>query len=60
MWRDVMSPGPWRQRVKHLWMPPDWQRPGHTSIHSWTVERKGVVPANANDGLLVEPEPAQR
>jgi sterol desaturase/sphingolipid hydroxylase (fatty acid hydroxylase superfamily) len=40
MVRDVMAPGPWRQRLKHLWMPPDWSRPGHAPIHTWTVERK--------------------
>ncbi|SEQ68013.1 Sterol desaturase/sphingolipid hydroxylase, fatty acid hydroxylase superfamily [Solimonas aquatica] len=40
MLRDVAAPGPLWQRLKHLWMPPDWQRPGHTPIHTWTVERK--------------------
>jgi sterol desaturase/sphingolipid hydroxylase (fatty acid hydroxylase superfamily) len=40
MLRDVMAPGPLSQRLKHLWMPPDWERPGHSSIHTWTVERK--------------------
>jgi hypothetical protein len=40
MLRDVMAPGPWSQRLKHLWMPPDWERPGHEPVHTWTVERK--------------------
>jgi sterol desaturase/sphingolipid hydroxylase (fatty acid hydroxylase superfamily) len=60
MWRDVLSPGPWRQRLKHLWMPPGWQRPGHTPIHTWAVERKSVARAPATDDLMVEPEPSQR
>jgi sterol desaturase/sphingolipid hydroxylase (fatty acid hydroxylase superfamily) len=38
MWRDVLAPGPFWQRLKHLWMPPDWQRPGHTPIRTWTVD----------------------
>lgn len=40
MWRDVLAPGPLWQRLKHLWMPPGWERPGHKAIHTWTVERK--------------------
>lgn len=35
--RDVFSPGPWRQRLRHLWMPPDWNRPGHHRIRTWTT-----------------------
>jgi sterol desaturase/sphingolipid hydroxylase (fatty acid hydroxylase superfamily) len=27
MWRDVLKPGPLWQRIKHLWAPPDWERP---------------------------------
>ncbi len=27
MFRDALSPGPWRLRVKHLWAPPEWRRP---------------------------------
>jgi sterol desaturase/sphingolipid hydroxylase (fatty acid hydroxylase superfamily) len=26
MWRDALRPGPLGQRLKHLWMPPDWTR----------------------------------
>ncbi len=26
MWRDMRKTGPIGQRLKHLWMPPDWQR----------------------------------
>jgi len=43
MLRDVAAPGPLLQRLQHLWMPPDWQRPGHTPINTWTVERKGTA-----------------
>lgn len=39
MLRDVMAPGPLWQRLKHLWMPPEWERPGHQRIHTWTVVR---------------------
>lgn len=28
MLRDMAAPGPWAQRLKHLWAPPEWQRPG--------------------------------
>ncbi|WP_281784546.1 sterol desaturase family protein [Sinimarinibacterium flocculans] len=27
MWRDVARPGPLLQRLRHLWAPPEWQRP---------------------------------
>jgi sterol desaturase/sphingolipid hydroxylase (fatty acid hydroxylase superfamily) len=27
MARDVARPGPWTERLKHLWAPPEWQRP---------------------------------
>jgi sterol desaturase/sphingolipid hydroxylase (fatty acid hydroxylase superfamily) len=37
MLRDVMAPGPIGQRLKHLVMPPDWQRPGHTPVRTWSV-----------------------
>ncbi len=26
MFRDMAAAGPWHQRLKHLWAPPDWQR----------------------------------
>ena len=39
--RDVAAPGPLWQRLRHLWMPPDWQRPDHVPSHTWTVERHG-------------------
>lgn len=35
--RDVMAPGPVLQRLKHLVMPPDWERPGHQPIRTWQV-----------------------
>ena len=28
MWRDLMRPGPLGLRLKHLWAPPEWDRPG--------------------------------
>ena len=40
MWRDVLAPGPLWQRLKHLWKPPEWERPGHAPIHTWTTEMK--------------------
>jgi len=43
LWRDVFAPGPLLQRLKHLWMPPEWQRAGHQPIHTWTVERAGLA-----------------
>jgi sterol desaturase/sphingolipid hydroxylase (fatty acid hydroxylase superfamily) len=45
MLRDALAPGPWRQRLKHLWMPPDWTRPGHVPIRTWTVERQENKPS---------------
>ncbi|MBH1987143.1 MAG: sterol desaturase family protein [Burkholderiales bacterium] len=27
MWRDLMRPGPLALRLKHLWAPPEWERP---------------------------------
>jgi sterol desaturase/sphingolipid hydroxylase (fatty acid hydroxylase superfamily) len=27
LWRDLKRPGPLWQRLKQLWMPPEWQRP---------------------------------
>lgn len=43
MLRDVMAPGPWRERVKHLIMPPDWQREGHTAIRTWSVTPHSIA-----------------
>lgn len=43
MFRDAMAPGPIWQRLKHFWMPPAWERPGHAPIHTWTVERTDVA-----------------
>ena len=28
MFRDVMRPGPLAVRLKHIWAPPEWERPG--------------------------------
>jgi sterol desaturase/sphingolipid hydroxylase (fatty acid hydroxylase superfamily) len=30
MLRDVLQPGPWSQRLKHLWKPPEWSRAAET------------------------------
>lgn len=46
LWRDVLAPGPLRQRLKHLWMPPDWRRDQHAPVHTWTVEEK-ISPRSA-------------
>jgi len=27
MVRDMLQPGPWWLRLKHLWAPPEWERP---------------------------------
>lgn len=40
LWRDVAAPGPWRARLKHLWGPPEWERPGHAPVHTWAVDRR--------------------
>ena len=40
MLRDVFSPGPLGQRLKHLIMPPDWQRPGHKPVRTWETEER--------------------
>lgn len=37
MIRDVMAPGKLSERLKHLWKPPEWERSGHTPIHTWTT-----------------------
>ncbi|MDI9244163.1 sterol desaturase family protein [Marinobacter sp. CHS3-4] len=26
MFRDMARPGPWKERLRHLWKPPEWQR----------------------------------
>ncbi|RJF87430.1 sterol desaturase family protein [Oleomonas cavernae] len=36
MWRDVLRPGPLATRLKHLWAPPEWERP--------TAETLAVIP----------------
>jgi sterol desaturase/sphingolipid hydroxylase (fatty acid hydroxylase superfamily) len=46
LWRDVLAPGPLWQRLRHLWMPPEWERSGHAPVHTWTVERVGAGPAS--------------
>lgn len=38
--RDVASPGPLAQRLKHLVMPPDWRRSGHTPVRTWPTEER--------------------
>jgi sterol desaturase/sphingolipid hydroxylase (fatty acid hydroxylase superfamily) len=43
MMRDVMAKGSLVQRLKHLYMPPDWTRPDHTPIRTWKTEHKEVA-----------------
>lgn len=38
MVRDVLAPGPLRERLKHLWKPPEWQRAGHQNVRTWVTE----------------------
>ncbi len=40
MWRDALAPGHLWQRLKHFWKPPEWEREGHTPIHTWTIQRE--------------------
>jgi sterol desaturase/sphingolipid hydroxylase (fatty acid hydroxylase superfamily) len=57
MLRDVAAPGPLWQRLKHLWMPPDWERPGHERIYTFAVEEKRRVPAPSlqQQGIAAQP-----
>ena len=32
MFKDVLRPGPLPHRLKHLWGPPEWQRPGSDTL----------------------------
>jgi sterol desaturase/sphingolipid hydroxylase (fatty acid hydroxylase superfamily) len=59
LWRDVLAPGPLQQRLQHFWRPPEWQRPGHEPVRTWTVQRRddavppapdAASPAPATDG----------
>lgn len=43
MWRDVLKPGPLGLRLKHLWAPPEWQRPEQHSAE--TEADKPATPA---------------
>lgn len=38
MIRDVLAPGALRERLKHLWKPPEWERTGHQPVHTWHTE----------------------
>ncbi|MGL3336734.1 sterol desaturase family protein [Pseudomonas aeruginosa] len=49
LWRDVLAPGPLAERLKHFWMPPEWQREGHRPLHTWTVERQGSAMPEGRD-----------
>jgi hypothetical protein len=44
MWRDVLAPGRVRERIQHLWRPPDWERAGHRRIYTWAVDEKRHEP----------------
>lgn len=44
--RDMAKPGPLLQRIKHLWMPPEWQRPEtEAETHTSPVSEKTVTAA---------------
>ena len=34
---NVNEKGKLSERLKHLWKPPEWERSGHTPIHTWTT-----------------------
>ena len=46
MVRDVLAKGPLSQRLKHLYMPPDWTRPNHTPIRTWKTEHRETPKSN--------------
>jgi sterol desaturase/sphingolipid hydroxylase (fatty acid hydroxylase superfamily) len=54
MLRDVFSPGPRLQRLKHLWIPPEWKRPGHRAIRTWTTHERAPQ-AESTDGEFTHP-----
>ncbi len=45
MIRDVLAPGPLWERLKHLWMPPEWTRKGHAPIRTFATEVKHPAPS---------------
>jgi sterol desaturase/sphingolipid hydroxylase (fatty acid hydroxylase superfamily) len=49
MWCDVAAPGRLRQRLAHLWKPPEWERPGHERRYIWTTDV--LEPGKAGAGL---------
>lgn len=38
LFRDIMKPGPLWLRLKHLWMPPEWERPERVPMQAQTSE----------------------
>ncbi|MGH8492687.1 MAG: sterol desaturase family protein [Moraxellaceae bacterium] len=57
LWRDVLAPGPLWQRLKHFWMPPEWERSGHQRINTWTVQREnGPATATLAKKTAASPE----
>jgi len=32
MMKDVAKPGPLMQRLKHIWAPPEWERPSSLKV----------------------------
>ena len=57
MWRDFLAPGPFLHRLKHFFMPPDWERPGHSPIHTWTIERFDQKSAPSSQRKLAVAQP---
>lgn len=39
LFKDMLQPGPVTQKLKHLWMPPEWQRPGRSREREDQTER---------------------
>jgi sterol desaturase/sphingolipid hydroxylase (fatty acid hydroxylase superfamily) len=42
LWRDVLHPGPLWLRLKHLWAPPEWQRPADLGSPAGEAARAAV------------------
>jgi sterol desaturase/sphingolipid hydroxylase (fatty acid hydroxylase superfamily) len=58
MLRDVAAPGPLWQRLRHLWMPPEWERAGHVPVHTWKTEIVGAPSGATASGNAIAPEGA--
>lgn len=47
MLRDVAQPGPWGQRMKHLWAPPEWERARDNPAHASQSPPRSHDPARS-------------